>query len=64
MLWTLARLGLWLTGAAVVFGLLLLASFWFAIPFGLALVAAGGVWFELTRRARRGWLFVQRWRLP
>jgi hypothetical protein len=63
MIWALVRLGVWLSGVSVVFGLLMLASFWFAIPFAVALVAAGVVWFELVRRARRGWLFLRRWQL-
>ena len=60
-LWALVRLAAWLAGAAVVFGLLMLASLWFAIPFGLALAAAGVVSFEIALRARIGRLLVQ-WR--
>jgi hypothetical protein len=63
MIWAFVRLGVWLIGASVVFGLLMLASFWFAIPFAVALVAAVVVWLELARRARRGWQFVRRWQV-
>ena len=63
-LWLLIRLAAWLVGAAFVFGLLMLASFWFAIPFALALVGVGVVSFELARRARLGWQLVRRWRVP
>jgi len=62
-LWALVRVAVWLVGAAVVFGLLMLASVWFAIPFGLALAAAGVVSFEIALRARVGWLIVRRLRL-
>jgi hypothetical protein len=59
-LWALVRLVARLVGAACVFGLLMLASLWFAIPFALALTAAGVVCFVLARRARIGWLLVRR----
>jgi hypothetical protein len=61
--WTLVRLGLWLFGATVVFGLLMLASVWFAIPFAFALVTLGVVSLETALRARVGWQLVRRWRL-
>jgi type III secretory pathway component EscR len=55
------RLSLWLLGAAVVFGLLMLATLWFAIPFALALVAAVGGWTAVALRARVGWALVRSW---
>ena len=60
-LWALVRLAVWLFGAAVVFGLLMLASLWFAIPFGLALVAAAACWIGVALRARVGWALVRSW---
>ena len=60
-LWALVRLVAWLIGAVIVFGLLMLASLWFVIPFGLAIVTTGIVGFELATRARVGWTLVQRW---
>ena len=60
-LWVLVRLALWLSGAAVVFGLLLLASLWFAIPFALALLAAVAGWTLVALRLRIGLRFVRSW---
>ena len=60
-LWALVRLAVWLFGAAVVFGLLMLASLWFAIPFALALVAAAACWIAVALRARVGWTVVRSW---
>lgn len=60
-LWALVRLVAWLIGAVIAFGLLMLASLWFAIPFALAVVATAIVGFEVTTRARFGWMLVQRW---
>ena len=61
-LWELERLALWLSGAAVVFGLLLLASAWFAIPFALALVAALAGWTAVALRVRDGVRLVGSWK--
>ena len=60
-LWALVRLAGWLSGAAVVFGLLLLASLWFAIPFALAVVAAVVGWTAVALRVRVGFRLVQGW---
>jgi len=60
-LWALIRLTFWLSGAAIVFGLLLLASLWFVIPFVLALVAAITGWIFIGLRARDGWTLVRSW---
>jgi hypothetical protein len=60
-LWALIRLTFWLSGAATVFGLLLLASLWFVIPFVLALVAATTGWIFIGLRARDGWTLVRSW---
>ena len=59
--WALVRLAFWLSGAAVVFGLLLLASIWFAIPFALALVAAVAGWAAVALRVRIGVRLVRSW---
>jgi hypothetical protein len=60
-LWALIRLTSWLSGAAIVFGLLLLASLWFVIPFVLALVAAIAGWIFIVLRARDGWTLLRSW---
>jgi hypothetical protein len=60
-LWALLRLALWFSGAAVVFGLLMLASLWFAIPFVLALVATIACSIAVALRARVGWTLVRSW---
>jgi hypothetical protein len=60
-LWALVRLAVWLLGAAVVFGLLMLASLWFAIPFAIALIAAIAGWIAVALRARVGWTLVRSW---
>ena len=60
-LWALVRLAVWLVGAAIVFGLLMLASLWFAVPFGLAIAAIGVVALEIALRARVGWTLVRSW---
>jgi hypothetical protein len=62
MTWTLVRLGVWLTGAAVVFGLLMLASLWFAIPFAIAFVSAFVAWCRIALRLRRGFVRMREWR--
>jgi hypothetical protein len=44
-----------------VFGLLMLASLWFAIPFVLALVATIACSIAVALRARVGWTLVRSW---
>jgi hypothetical protein len=60
-LWAVVRFALWLSGVAVVFGLLLLASLWFAIPFALALGAALAGWLYVALRVRTGVRIVRAW---
>ena len=60
-LWAVIRVTVWFSGAAVVFGLLLLASLWFAIPFVVALVAAVAGWVAIAVRARVGFTLVRSW---
>jgi len=60
-LWAVVRITVWFSGAAVVFGLLLLASLWFAIPFAVALAAAVGGWVVVAVRARVGLTLVRSW---
>jgi hypothetical protein len=57
----LVRAAAWLSGAAFVFGLLMLASFWFAIPFALALVTAIAGWLVVALRVRVGFTLVRSW---
>ena len=61
-LWALVRLAFWLSGAAVVFGLAMLASVWFAIPFVLALLAAAAGWTVVALRVRIGLRLVRSWK--
>jgi hypothetical protein len=58
----IVRLAFWLSGAAVVFGLLMIASLWFAIPFACALLAAVAVWLVVAARAWVAVKLVQGWR--
>ena len=60
-LWALVRVAVWLLGAAVVFGLLMLASLWFAIPFALALAGLIVCSIALGLRARIVWTLVRSW---
>ena len=61
-LWSLVRVAAWLSGATIVFGLLLLASLWFVIPLALALAGALAVWTVVALRVRVGIKLVRSWR--
>jgi phosphatidylglycerophosphate synthase len=56
------RIATFALGFAVVFLLLMLASLWFAIPFGLAFAVAVFAWFTVALRFVRAFRHFQSWK--